>query len=162
MDGEERSTILRRKLRPNVAELAGQRIVLVDDSLIKGNTMKALVGMLREAGVREVHVRLAAARYEHGCYMGMDTGNVANLIARGHSDREIADMVGADSVGFNTPENIERAVQDAREAAAVQRPLGSLCTACASGRYPLQSPTFRKIMQRQVVDLGMPSVPAGN
>jgi amidophosphoribosyltransferase len=162
MEGEERRTILQRKLRPNVAELAGQRIVLVDDSLIKGNTMEALIGMLRSAGAREVHVRLTAPRYEYGCYMGMDTSDTDKLVARGRTDAEICERIGADSIGFNTPENIERAVNDAREAAAALRPLGALCTACATGDYgTLSSKTFRRMAAaRQIVELGMPGVMA--
>ena len=155
MEGQARETILRRKLRPNVAELAGQRVVLVDDSLIKGNTMKALIGMLREAGVREVHVRLAAPHYKFGCYMGMDTSDTSKLVANDLSDREICELIGADSIGFNTVEDIERSVNDAREAAAVERPLGALCTACATGKYALKSPTFVALQNKIPLRAGL-------
>jgi amidophosphoribosyltransferase len=158
MTGLERETILRDKLFPNASELKGKSIVLVDDSLIKGNTMRILIKMLREAGAEKVHVRLAAPRYENSCFMGMDTGDESELVARGRSDEDIAALIGADSVGFNTPENVERAVNDARRAAA-RRPLGEMCTACATGDYgTLASRTFLEIADRRRVDLPMPSI----
>ncbi len=122
--------------------------------------MAALIGMLRDSGVREVHVRLAAPRYEYGCYMGMDTSDVSKLVASNYSDEEICMKIGADSIGFNSVSNVERSINEAREAADIQKPLGSFCTACATGEYPIKGPSFLKFQKHEAVNLEMPIVPS--
>ncbi len=149
----KRETILRRKLRPNIEEIAGKRIVLVDDSLIKGNVMKTLVNVLRKAGAKEVHVRISAPRYQQPCYMGMDTRDTSRLIAHKYSDAEICQTIGADSIGFNSVERVEEAVNEARIDQSIARPLGSLCTSCVTGKYPFPVPTFIGLPKRRPSDL---------
>lgn len=161
--GQQRATTLSRKLRPNKLELQGQRLVLIDDSLIKGNTMANLIKILKEVGgASEVHVLSTAPRYKNACYMGMATGKLSELIARNYTDAEICEKIGADSIGFNEPEDIERAVNEAREAVGgLARPLGSFCTACATGEYPLKGRTFDRlngVLSNRVVELGMPTL----
>ena len=90
--------------------------------------------------------------------MGMATSDVSKLIAANSSDEEICRSINADSIGFNAVEDIEQAVNDAREASAVEQPLGSLCTSCATGNYPLKSATFRALAGNKLVSLGLPSV----
>jgi len=137
-EGKREQTLL-RKLRLSTPQIEGKRLVIVDDSLIKGKTMGVLVDMLRQAGAAEVHIRLAAPHYRYPCYMGMDTRQTWRLIARDRTDEEIAAYIGADSVGFNTSQNVELAVQEARKS-IIKQPVGSLCTACATGKYPFKVP----------------------
>ncbi|HVV67391.1 MAG TPA: amidophosphoribosyltransferase [Candidatus Saccharimonadales bacterium] len=141
----KRDETLRRKLSPNEAELEGRHIVLVDDSLIKANTMRALVKMVRETGALSVHVRLAMPRYEHPCYGGMDTRETWRLIARRMDDDQIAEEIGADSVGFNSVDRIEQAVREARVDPSLVHEAGrTLCAACTTGDYPYSVPVHEE------------------
>ncbi|TAH35839.1 amidophosphoribosyltransferase [Candidatus Saccharibacteria bacterium] len=149
--GDRRKQTLSEKFQMNREELAGRRIVLVDDSLIKGNTMKQLVSMLRDAGTAEVHVRLSAPRYENPCLMGMDTHDVGKLIARTHTDVEIAAIIGADSVAFNDINRAMEAIDNATVDPRLSQQLGAFCTACASGQYPIT-------LGPDIVGLGIPKV----
>lgn len=160
MAGQERAQILRDKFQPIRDEIEGMRIVLVDDSIIKGNTMRGLIKMLKEEyGVVEVHLRLTAPRYKSRCLMGMDTGDEAELIARNMTDDEICAEIGADSIAFNTPEDIDWAVNEARSGGPAGRSAGKLCTACVTGEYPFSNtPTFQDPSRRRLVNLGMPAL----
>jgi amidophosphoribosyltransferase len=136
-NGGKRDGFLRRKLRPNKDEIEGQRLVVVDDSVIKGNTMKGLVKLLRDAGATEVHVRSAAARYMFPCYMGMDTGTVADLIARGRTEDEIAKYLGADSVAYNDVDRIGQSIEEAVQTRTkTSLKAAEICISCTTGRYP--------------------------
>lgn len=147
--GAKRKQTLAEKFHMNSDELLGRRLVLVDDSLIKGNTMKQLVSMLRGAGAAAVHVRLSAPRYENPCLMGMDTHDVGLLIARAYGNEEIAAIIGADSVAFNDVGRVEQAIDEASVDPRIKRGLGSFCTACATGTYPFP-------VEPELVGLGMP------
>lgn len=139
--GAKRDDILERKLAPNEEELRGRHVILVDDSLIKGNTMKALVKAVRAAGAQSVHVRLAMPRYEHPCYGGMDTRDTSRLIARHMTDEEIAGYIEADTVAYNSVERVRQAVQEAAAKRSAARIGSSLCTACTTGEYPHPVPS---------------------
>jgi amidophosphoribosyltransferase len=137
--GATREEVLRHKFDVDNTVVEGKRVVLVDDSLIKGNTMRVLVTMLKEAGAREVHFRSAAPQYKNPCYGGMDTRDTSRLIARYNSDQEIAELIGVDSIGFNKVGRINQSIQAARViGSSIISP--NLCTACTTGDYPYRVP----------------------
>ncbi|QIA27333.1 amidophosphoribosyltransferase [Thermaerobacter sp. PB12/4term] len=124
----EREEAVRLKLHPVPGVLAGRRVVLVDDSLVRGTTARWLVTALREAGAREVHLRITAPPYRFPCHFGVDTGRAEELLAAGRSPQSIARAVGADSLAFLP---LDQVVE------ATGRSAGSLCLGCFTGRYPL-------------------------
>ncbi|HEX8359766.1 MAG TPA: amidophosphoribosyltransferase [Longimicrobium sp.] len=105
--------------------LDGKRVVVVDDSLVRGTTSRGLVNMLREAGAREVHFRLASPPVRHPCFYGIDMPTREELIAANRTPDEIAAYLGVDSLGYLSQEGMLDAVSNA----------GSFCTACFSGDY---------------------------
>jgi amidophosphoribosyltransferase len=119
---------IRLKLNPLKDVIAGQRIVAVDDSIVRGNTQRAIVTMLREAGAAEVHVRISSPPVAWPCFFGIDFASRAELIAGSLSVEEIRDSIGADSLGFVSLEGL---------IAATTLPAGTLCRACFDGDYPV-------------------------
>lgn len=119
---------IRLKLNPMREVIEGKRIVVVDDSIVRGNTQRALVRMLREAGAAEIHVRISSPPVEWPCYFGIDFATRAELIASGLNVDEICQSIGADTLGFISPEGM---------IAATTIPESKLCTACFSGKYPV-------------------------
>ena len=122
---------IRLKLNPLRDVIAGRRIVVVDDSIVRGNTQQAIVAMLREAGALEVHVRIASPPVKWPCFYGIDFATRDELIAGRHSVEEIRTAIGADSLGYVSLEAL---------VAATEQPAGSLCRACFDGRYPVPVP----------------------
>ena len=122
---------IRLKLNPLREVIAGQRLVVVDDSIVRGNTQRALVRMLREAGAAEVHVRISSPPVKWPCFYGIDFPTRAELIANGLAVEEICLSIGADSLTY-----IE--LDELIEATTVPR--DRLCTACFSGEYPIELP----------------------
>jgi len=119
---------IRLKLNPLRGVIAGQRVVVVDDSIVRGNTQRAIVAMLREAGAAEVHVRISSPPVSWPCFYGIDFATRSELIAGSLSVEEIRASIGADSLGFiSLTELIE----------ATTLPAGSLCRACFDGDYPI-------------------------
>ena len=117
------------KLNPVKSVLDGKRVVLVDDSIVRGTTSRKIVGMVREGGAREVHLRISSPPTMGPCYYGIDTPTREELIASNHSVEEIREWVGADSLAYLSHEGLLAAVGD---------PQGQRhCTACFSGRYPV-------------------------
>ena len=116
---------VRIKLSAVESELRGKRIVLVDDSIVRGTTMTRVVALLRDAGAKEVHVRVTAPPFLHPCYYGTDIDSTENLIACHHSVKETAALIGADSLGYLPLEAL-------RELAGCD----GYCSACFSGAYP--------------------------
>lgn len=108
-------------------QVRGRRVVLVDDSLVRGTTFHALAHTLREAGARQVHARIAAPPLRHGCFFGVDIPDRELLIAVGRSEAEIARSVGVDSLRYLSLEGV----------LAATRPATKMCHGCFSGRYPL-------------------------
>lgn len=124
---------IRLKLNPLREVIKGKRLIVVDDSIVRGNTQRALIRMLREAGAAEVHVRISSPRVEWPCFYGIDFATRAELIAPGLSDDEIRQAIGADSLGFVSLEGLHEAVGlDANQ----------LCSACFDGNYPIRIPTL--------------------
>ena len=122
---------IRLKLNPLREIIEGKRIVVVDDSIVRGNTQRALVRMLREAGALEIHVRISSPPVKWPCYYGIDFASRAELIAAGLETEEIRRSIGADSLGYVSMEGLIAATTIAED---------KLCTACFSGKYPIQIP----------------------
>ncbi|QBI20183.1 amidophosphoribosyltransferase [Egibacter rhizosphaerae] len=122
---------VRLKLNPLRDVIAGQRLVVVDDSIVRGNTSRQLMAMLREAGAREIHLRVTSPPIRHPCFYGVDMATPTELIGSGLTIDEIRAFVGADSLAY-LPQ--ERLVE------ATRRPGDALCTACFDGRYPIPIP----------------------
>jgi amidophosphoribosyltransferase len=124
---------VRIKFNPVHEVVAGRRVVVVDDSLVRGTTSRELVQMLRQAGAREVHFRLASPPITGPCYYGIDTPTRAELIASTHSTDQIRAHLGVDSLGYLSLEGM-------LEAAG---PEDRYCHACFSGQYPTAIPEER-------------------
>jgi amidophosphoribosyltransferase len=122
---------IRLKLNPLRDVIEGKRLVVVDDSIVRGNTQRAQVCMLREAGASEVHVRIASPPVQWPCFYGIDFATRAELIANGLSIDEICRSIGADSLGYISLEGL---------VAATGVRAGALCRACFDGVYPIPLP----------------------
>ena len=115
------------KLNPMREVVAGKRLIVVDDSIVRGTTTKRIVELLRKAGAREVHVRISAPPIYHPCFYGIDTSVETELIASTHTEPEIRDFIGADSLGYLSIQGVLR---------ALDLPYDRFCFACFDGRYP--------------------------
>ena len=122
---------IRLKLNPLRDVIEGKRLVVVDDSIVRGNTQRALVRMLREAGAREVHVRISSPPVKWPCFYGIDFATPAELIANGLTSDEICRSIDADTLGYI-------GLDDLVESTAV--PMDNLCRACFDGVYPIPLP----------------------
>jgi amidophosphoribosyltransferase len=119
---------LRLKFNPLPEVVAGQRLIVVDDSIVRGNTMPQIVRMLREAGAREIHLRISSPPIKHPCHYGIDMSTREEMIAHGRTVDEIAAELGADSLHYLSLAGVYEAVRGER---------GSHCDACFTGDYPL-------------------------
>jgi amidophosphoribosyltransferase len=128
---ELRKRGLRLKFNPLPEIVEGQRIVVVDDSIVRGNTTRQIVGMLREAGAKEVHLRISAPPIRNPCHYGVDMSTREEMIAHKRTIEEIADELGADSLAYLSMEGVYE---------AVGTPPEDHCDACFTGRYPLGDP----------------------
>ncbi|HEX7222837.1 MAG TPA: amidophosphoribosyltransferase [Candidatus Limnocylindrales bacterium] len=115
------------KLNPLREVVRGKRLTVVDDSLVRGTTTKQIVALLRTAGAEEVHVRISAPPIYHPCFYGIDTQIETELIAATHSESEIREFIGADSLGYLSIRGV---------LAALDLPYDRFCFACFDGRYP--------------------------
>ncbi len=121
------------KLSPIASVLKGKRVVLVDDSIVRGNTMKRIVNLLREAGACEIHVRISSPEFLHPCYYGTDIDSEENLISCKFTPEQIAIEIGADSVGFLPLESLSELCGSE-----------DICKACFNGDYPTTVPKNTK------------------
>ncbi|SDT36402.1 amidophosphoribosyltransferase [Friedmanniella luteola] len=135
---------IRLKLNPLRDVIAGKRLVVVDDSIVRGNTQRALVRMLREAGALEIHVRISSPPVKWPCFYGIDFASRAELIATGLNTDEICRSIGADSLGYVSLEGLV----DATEVG-----MDNLCRACFDGVYPVELPLSER-MGRPLADEG--------
>jgi amidophosphoribosyltransferase len=119
---------IRLKLNPLREVIAGQRVVVVDDSIVRGNTQRAIVAMLRESGAAEVHVRISSPPVAWPCFYGIDFATRAELAAGSLSVEEIRESIGADSLGYISLEGLTE---------ATTLPAAQLCRACFDGQYPI-------------------------
>jgi len=127
---------IRLKLNPLEHTIRGRRLVVVDDSIVRGNTQRAQVRMLREAGALEVHVRISSPPVRWPCFYGIDFATRAELIATGLGVEEIRASIGADSLGFISGDGM---------VASTNQPPDDLCTACFTGSYPIELPEDGRI-----------------
>ncbi|SDK36992.1 amidophosphoribosyltransferase [Sediminibacillus albus] len=111
----------------------GKRVVMVDDSIVRGTTSKRIVRLLKEAGASEVHVRIASPPIENPCYYGIDTSTKGELIASNHKVEEIRELIGADSLSYLTTDGLENSIVTEKESLE-----HGICNACFTGNYPTE------------------------
>src|SRR5437763_13302866 len=128
---EVRNLGVKLKHNANSALVHGKSIVLIDDSIVRGTTSVRLVQMMRDAGAREVHLRVASPPTRHGCFYGVDTPERAKLLAAQMSVEQMRDYINADSLAFISIEGLYRALGQERDDGLPQR-----CDACFTGAYP--------------------------
>ncbi len=116
---------VRLKLNPVRSLVAGKRVVMLDDSIVRGTTSKRIVGMLKDAGATEVHVRIACPPMRHPCFYGVDTSTYEELISASHNEEKVREIIGADSLVFLPEEYLLKAGRRSE-----------LCMACYNGMYP--------------------------
>lgn len=139
---------VRLKLNPVEAILRGKRVVVLDDSIVRGTTSRKIIKMVRDAGAREVHLRISSPPTEWPCYYGIDTPTRRELIASSHTVDEIARYVTADSLGYLSLEGMIDVVSSAGGDKAPALPPDHFCHACFSGRYAIPfSQTSRRQMR---------------
>lgn len=131
---EMRANTVRMKLNPLRENIAGKRIVVIDDSIVRGTTTRATVKMLREAGAKEIHLRISSPPYRWPCFYGMDTGTLGELLAASLTVNEIRDYLGVDSLAFLSLEGMREAINQA----GTGQP--GFCDACLTGNYPTEIP----------------------
>ena len=124
-----RESAVRIKLNVLKEAVAGKRVIMIDDSIVRGTTSALIVGMLRDAGAKEVHVRISAPPFLHPCYFGTDIPSEDQLIAHNRTVEEIRDLLGADSLSYLEMDRLYEM--------AGGKPI---CTACFSGDYPIEPP----------------------
>jgi amidophosphoribosyltransferase len=135
---------VRLKLNPLPDVIAGKRLVVVDDSIVRGNTQRAIVNMLREAGALEVHVRIASPPVKWPCFYGIDFATRDELIAGHSAVEEICQSIGADSLGYVSLDGLTE---------ATEQPTGTLCRACFDGNYPV--PVAEEERGKDVLELSL-------
>ncbi len=119
------------KLNPIRALVDGKRIVLIDDSIVRGTTCRGVIDLLRRAGAREIHMRVSAPPFVAPCYYGTDIDDAENLIANHHTVEEIAEIIGVDSLGYLSVEHLLQIAEGC----------SGFCTACFGGAYPTAIPS---------------------
>jgi amidophosphoribosyltransferase len=131
-DQKDRADAVRRKLNPLHDAIAGKRLVVVDDSIVRGTTQRSVIKMLREAGAAEVHLRISSPPWRWPCFYGIDTPSHEELLATGHTVDEMASVLGADSLAYITIDNLKAAIGAD----------GGFCDACFTGDYPTPVPAW--------------------
>jgi amidophosphoribosyltransferase len=140
---------IRLKLNPLKEVIKGKRIIVVDDSIVRGNTQRALVQMLREAGAKEIHVRISSPPITWPCFYGVDFATRAELIATGLAPDDVRASIGADSLGYLSKEGMVQATEQKES---------ELCTACFTGTYPIELPTADRL-GKNLLEKGIASIP---
>jgi amidophosphoribosyltransferase len=143
---------IRLKLNPLRDVIRGKRLVVVDDSIVRGNTQRALVRMLREAGALEVHVRIASPPVRWPCFYGIDFATRAELVASGLDTEGVRRSIGADTLGYVSVDGM---------VAASEQPRSRLCTACFTGEYPIPLPEEARLGKHLLEDLSVPQHVSG-
>lgn len=128
---EERETAVKLKMNPIKSELKNKRIVLIDDSIVRGTTSKALIDVLKGAGAREIHLRIGCPPIKSPCYYGIAMATKKELIASNKTIKEIRDILGVDSLGYLSIKSLVEAIGISKE---------DLCTGCLDGKYPTPIP----------------------
>ncbi len=129
-DQGARADAVRRKLNPLTDAVVGKRLVVVDDSIVRGTTQRSVIRMLREAGAAEVHLRISSPPWRWPCFYGIDTPSYEELLATDHTVEVMAEILGADSLAYISIENLKEAIGAD----------GGFCDACFTGNYPTPVP----------------------
>ena len=132
---KNREDKVRIKLNPISSVVRGKRVVIIDDSIVRGTTSARIVGLLREAGATEVHMRVSAPPFLHPCYFGTDIDSRDHLIACNHTAEEIAQIIGADSPGYLSVDSVHKLANGCR---------CTFCDGCSTGQYPVPVPEARE------------------
>jgi amidophosphoribosyltransferase len=154
-DQQTRMNTVRRKLNPLRENIAGKRLIVVDDSIVRSTTARAVVAMLREAGATEVHLRISSPPFKWPCFYGIDTPRRAELLAANCSIEEIERLLGVDSLAYISIENLKQAI-------GLEE---GFCDACLTGRYPVPVPAPAAVELRSVpgvVGIGVPPGQVGD
>ena len=128
----KRKSLLKLKLNVLKNVVNGKKVVLVDDSIVRGNTITRIINMLKTAGAKEVHLRIAAPPFIDVCYFGTDVDNKESLIANNKTIEEIRQEIGADSLEYLSLESLKLITKDCK--------VKELCTGCFTGKYPIEVP----------------------
>ncbi|OFW70310.1 MAG: amidophosphoribosyltransferase [Actinobacteria bacterium RBG_19FT_COMBO_54_7] len=134
---------IRLKLNPIIRDIQGKRLVVVDDSIVRGNTTKEIIKMLREAGAKEVHMRISSPPDKYPCFYGIDTAIRKELIASSRKVEEIRKFIGADTLHYLSIDNL---------VSATRRPREDFCMACFDGDYPVPVPDDLKMAKGRLED----------
>jgi amidophosphoribosyltransferase len=119
---------VRQKFNPLQEVIEGKRLVVVDDSIVRGTTTPHVVNLLQKSGAKEVHLRVCAPPIKHSCYMGVDMASRKDLIAANHTIEEIKEYINCDTLGYLSVENLLKTVENKA---------GGFCDACFTGNYPV-------------------------
>jgi amidophosphoribosyltransferase len=149
-DQKRREEEVRIKLHPVPGVIKGKRVVLVDDSIVRGTTIKEIIAMVRGAGASEVHVRVGSPPIIAPCYFGIDMKDRRELIAHERTEEDIAKIVGADSVRYLSMKGLVE---------AIGHPEKSLCVGCLTARYPVDIPQEHRRLQTTLIDYQPESTP---
>jgi len=128
---EMRETGVNIKLNPIKEAVNGKRVILIDDSIVRGTTCRGIIALLRKAGAKEIHMRVSAPPFVAPCYYGTDIDTAENLIANKHTVSEIAQLIGVDTLGYLSMQSLMKIAGEG----------SGLCTACFGGGYPTQIPS---------------------
>jgi amidophosphoribosyltransferase len=142
----ERDLKVHLKFNPVTGVLKGKRVVVVEDSIVRGTTLKQLIRLIRSAGAAEVHVRVGSPPIRFPCFYGVDMSTRKELIASSQSVEDIRNFIGADSLGYLSVEGMCATVPTPKE----------MCTACFTGEYPTEIPADFKKEQFDMARLGKP------
>jgi amidophosphoribosyltransferase len=137
-DQREREAAVLMKMMPIKSAVEGKRVVIVDDSIVRGTTIKSLISMLRSAGAKEVHVRVGSPPIIAPCYYGVDMKSRDQFVANNRGVEEIREVIGADSLGYISIEGLIR---------AVGKPMEDICLGCLNGVYPTRVPAESQRLQ---------------
>ena len=128
----KRKKLIALKLNPLKNSIKGKRIVLIDDSIVRGNTLAGIVKTLRKAGAKEIHLRIASPAFIDICYFGTDIDSKENLIANGRTVEEIRQIIGADTLEYLSIENLKEITKGCN--------MDDFCMGCFTGKYPIEVP----------------------
>ena len=129
---DKRNELVGLKLNPIKVAVEGKKIILIDDSIVRGTTITKIIMALRKAGAKEVHLRIAAPAFMDVCYFGTDIDNKEKLITYNRTIEEVRQMIGADSLEYLSLDSLKEITKDCH--------ISNLCTGCFSGKYPVEVP----------------------
>jgi amidophosphoribosyltransferase len=132
---ETRESAVKIKLNALSSTVSGKRVIVIDDSIVRGTSMRITIKILREAGAKEVHIRLSSPPFKNSCFFGTDIDSRSSLIANRKTHEEIKKEIGADTLGYLSIKGVERIAEGAK---------CDFCTGCFSGKYPIDVPSERK------------------